>query len=473
MQAENADSAGLTRFPIRPQRTRKRSRPAGSGIESVQLSQHFQPASDRDRVRPESRSSWTRSRSPQLLCIIYNSYEWPIISSYSYSTRIYKARGMASSFKSTRHSRPTSAPLLPRSRGNASFGSQDGRSGSTKHACTCILKEVTETPTAVRVCSGNYLTYSGQSISKDTKLYLHKKVQRKVVQMRCFFPKNTRIVNLPLSTNVQVGFEHPTSNFKNVKQVVKEDKHLPKLLFVVRSCQCSPSHDISESNVLIVTGLTQKKELIVLNKYSQRIYHLSPKCKASFTTDPKQACVELTDLEFLDQSSLPWENVILKGSLNVFGSPQKNQSIRIENIFIEDCAIVQTSGQIEKHLIPLDAALEVEVIRLSVSSECEFPEDTYEVIDSDPDLVNQPTVMDFPRRGSQSNVSESSIDGFRPPSAMSGVSIDSFRPPSALSGVSGVSGEISIASSRSSHFSEAESLSRRMPPVVEGKFLKS
>ena len=33
--------------------------PARSGIESVQLSQHFQPASDRDRVRPESRSSWT------------------------------------------------------------------------------------------------------------------------------------------------------------------------------------------------------------------------------------------------------------------------------------------------------------------------------------------------------------------------------------------------------------------------------
>ena len=422
-------------------------------------------------ARPEpSRVCNTCNHMHIIIIIIHNSYEWPIMSSYSYSTRIYKARGMASSFKSTSHSRPSSAPMLPRSRGNASFGS---RSGSTKHACTCILKEVTETPNAFRVCSGNYLTYSGQSISKDTKFYLHKKVQRKVVQMRCFFPKKTRIVNLPLSTSVQVGFEHPTSNFKNVKQVVKEDKHLPKLLFVVQGCQCSPSHDISESNVLIVTGLTRKKELIVLNKYSQRIYHLSPTCKASFTTDPKQACIELTDLKFLDQSSLPWENVILKGSLNVFGSPQKNQSISIENIFIEDCAIVQTTGQIEKHLIPLDAALEVEVIRLSVSSECEFPEDTYEVIDSDLDLVNQPTVMDFPRRGSQSNVSESSIDGFRPPSAMSGVSIDSFRPPSALSGVSGVSGESSIASSRSPHFSEAESLSRRMPPVVEGKFFKS
>ena len=41
--------------------TRKRSRPDRREyrIESVQLSQHFQPASDRDRVRPESRSSWT------------------------------------------------------------------------------------------------------------------------------------------------------------------------------------------------------------------------------------------------------------------------------------------------------------------------------------------------------------------------------------------------------------------------------
>ena len=318
--------------------------------------------------------------------------------------------------------------------------SQDDLSDRNKH----VLEILTEIPTVVRVCTGNYRTCSGQYINRETckKLYIHKKVQREVVRIKYLFPKNTRIVNLPISTSVQVGFEHPTSNFKNVKQVVKEGKHLPKLLFVVQGCQCSPSHDISESNVLIVTGLTRKKELIVLNKYSLKTWNVPQNCMASFTTDPKQACIELADLKFLDQSSLPWEKVILKGSLNVFGSPQKNKNMTIVDILTEDCAIVQICGQIEKHLIPLKANLEVQVIQISGSREREFPENTYESMDSD--LVNQPTVMDYPRRGSITDI---------------------IRPQSARSGVS------SIASSSSSFFSEAESSAPRLPRILEGKFL--
>lgn len=284
----------------------------------------------------------------------------------------------------------------------------------TKSPCessdTLCLKEVTEIPGSVRVCSGTYTTNSQQGISRDTRLYLHKKVQRRVVQFTCCYPQITRLVNVSLESNIHVGFKfgNGITNFQNVSEVMKQ-KMLPKVLYVVKDCWCNElHHQISESDVLIVLA-SNKKGLVVWNVSTQVTHKLPQKCNASFTTDPDTACVLVKDLDNLPQDSLPWENVVTKESLTL-QSPQRNQSMKIEKFFAEDCLKVQVAGGTEMHLLPLDANLEV--VSIPMDSH-EFPGSPYELIEHD--ILNQPTIMEYPRRGSYGSLS-------RPSSAKSSTS---------------------------------------------------
>lgn len=270
------------------------------------------------------------------------------------------------------------------------------------------LKEVTDIPGTVRVCSGTYFTHSQQRISSGTKLYLHKKVQRRVVQFKYCYPKTTHLVNVSLNSNIHVGFKHSNINFQNVNEVIRQ-RTLPKVLCVVNSCLCNELHcPISKSDVLLVLS-SEKRALVVRNVSTQVTQKLPRKCSASFTTDPPIACVLVKDLEFLPQDSLPWADVVPKES-PIHESPQRNQSMKIENIFPEDCFKVQVAGGTEMHLLPLDAHLEVVPIS---SDDHEFPKSPYEVIERD--ILNQPTIMEYPRKGSYGTLS-------RPSSAKSSTS---------------------------------------------------
>ena len=257
------------------------------------------------------------------------------------------------------------------------------------------LKQVTVIPGAVRVCSGTYTTNSKQGISRDTRLYLHKKIQRKVVQFNYCYPQITRLVNVSLNSNIYVGFKHNNTNFQNVTEVLRQ-RTLPKILCVVKSCLCNELHyPISESDVLIVLS-KEKKGLLVRNVSTQMTQELPQKCSASFTTDPKFACVLVKDLKMLPQESLPWTEVVPKESL-VHDSPQRNQPTKIEKFFTEDCFKVQMAGSTEMYLLPLDANLEV------VSIPCddrEFPGSQYESMEDD--VLNEPTIMEYPRKGTLS-----------------------------------------------------------------------
>ena len=287
---------------------------------------------------------------------------------------------------------------LPKLPGSGETILRKTRSPTNSQGEDNALREVTDIPGAVRVCSG---TYSKQGISKGTRLYLHKKIQRKVVQFYYCYPKITRLVNVSLNSNIYVGFKHSTINFQNVSEVIRQ-RTLPKVLCVVNSCLCNELHcPISESDVLIVLAL-EKKTLVVRNVSTQMTYKLPHKCSASFTTDPKFACVLVKDLEILPQDSLPWTEVVPKESL-VHDSPQRNQSTKIEKFFTEDCFKVQVAGSTEMYLLPLDANLEV----VSISSDNrEFPVSQYESMEDD--VLNQPTIMEYPRKGSYGTLSRAS-----------------------------------------------------------------
>lgn len=276
---------------------------------------------------------------------------------------------------------------LRRTRSPSNFQDEDN--------ATLSLKEVTVIPGTVGVCSGTYTTNSKQEISKGTRLYLHKKIQRKVVQFYYCYSQFTRLVNVSLNSEIHVGFQHNKVNFQNVSEVIKQ-RTLPKMLCVEKSCLCNELHyPISESDVLIVLS-SDKKGLFVRNVSTQMTQKLPRKCNANFTTDPTIACVLVKDLEMLPHESLPWTDVVPKESL-VHESPQRNQPTKIENIFTEDCFKVQVAGSTEMYLLPLDANLEVVPIPCD---DREFPMSQYESMEDD--VLNQPTIMECPRKGTLS-----------------------------------------------------------------------
>lgn len=300
-----------------------------------------------------------------------------------------------------------SSKTLPHQRIKSSIPEDFDASKSLK-----VLKEVTEIPGTVRVCSGTFITKSGQSISKDTKLYVHEKIQRKVVQIKCCYPKTTRFVNIPLNSRIQIGFKHGTVYYQNIREVVKHNKTLPKLLCVVKHCQCNGTHQLSESNVLIVQAL-RNKELLVWNVSNQEMQTVPKTCSASFTTDPKQACICIHDLNHLPQVSLLSVYIVPKESLDVFESPQRNQYMAIEKFSVEECLKVQMIESTEMHLLPSDAKLEVVTVHSSNSRGHEFPVSTYELME--PDVLNQPTIMEYPRRSKSESCSSCGSLPMSPP----------------------------------------------------------
>ena len=134
------------------------------------------------------------------------------------------------------------------------------KSGSDYNESTKSLKEVTSIPGVVKVCGGTYITNSRQSIGNSTKLFLHEKFQRRVLQVRCQYPPN--IINIPLSSGIQIGFEHHNTDYSSTREVMK-DKKIPKVLAVKKTCQCNTHPLMADSDVLTVLTITDSKELLV------------------------------------------------------------------------------------------------------------------------------------------------------------------------------------------------------------------
>ena len=260
------------------------------------------------------------------------------------------------------------------------------------------LNDLTSVPGMVRVCSGTYIINSRQSISQGTNLYVHEKVKRKVVQIKCCYPKHLCFVNIPLCSGIHVGFKYGCGimSFQNVKDVIKQEKSPPRILCVITTCQCaSKNHKpLSVSDILIVVSV-KRKELLIRNVSTDETFYLPAKCSASFTTDPKRACISMYNLEmFLPIESIHQMHIVPNESLDALESlVQSLNKLVVEQYFTEECFKVQVSRSTDMHLIPLDSALEVVPVLQHLKDE--FPKSDYEEID----ILNQPTRTERPYLG--------------------------------------------------------------------------
>ena len=267
-----------------------------------------------------------------------------------------------------------------------------------------VLKEVTSIPGAVRVCSGTYSTSTGQTISKGTILYLHEKFSRNVVQFECLHSNKVSLVNISLSSGICIGFKHSTVDFSNVKKVTDQHRTLPKVLSVTKACQCNAIHHttISELDVFIVVTVSKQRELFVMNVLNDKIIKLPQKCDASFTTDPKQACIPVESLENMSPESLHGVQIVFKKSSDV-SFLESPTSITFKKIDTEDCLRVQTDSSVDIHLLPLDVMLKVVPVP---NSKSQFPESAYELMESD--VRSQITKIDYMKEKSLRKLSQSS-----------------------------------------------------------------
>ena len=229
------------------------------------------------------------------------------------------------------------------------------------------------------------LNYMFMSDFQDTSVkikceYLHDSSKKRLVY-----------VNLPLSSEISFGFRQPTStNVLNMKQLLKNEKELPKLLCVKTKCHCKDHHNTqTQSNVLMIMAAFNKK-LFVRNTSTQKTYELSRHCDATFSTDPRVACASAKDLDMLQHDSLPWHNIEPTQPFYSSESPSKSlhKPLMTMLAFItEECFKIQTESG-EFHLISVDNDLSV-----IVDNEKKiFPQSIYEEIDN---IVNQPTRREY------------------------------------------------------------------------------
>ena len=220
-----------------------------------------------------------------------------------------------------------------------------------------MLKEIKKIPTKARVCSGTYTTFPHKKkINENTELFICGRFTREVVQVKYYQRKAQKryaFINLPLTYCCKIGFIQSTGILlTNVKELLMKWKVLPKILHVHQICQCS-QHANTEGDLLLVITITECNELLVKNTKSLTIYKLTHACNAIFSTDPEKACVSPEHLRSFPEDSLPWNNVVIKPSLSIIDSPQKNNSacMVIEKFFVEDCFKVQIVGFEDEYVV--------------------------------------------------------------------------------------------------------------------------